>query len=59
MGDIIDLDAGRIISGEQRPHEVGEDLLEMVIALASGEYNCKARLKGQNDFIPWKRGISL
>ncbi len=59
MGDIIDLDAGRIISGEQRPEEVGENLLEMIIALASGEYNCKARLKGQNDFIPWKRGISL
>jgi len=59
MSDIIDLDAGTIINGLQRPEEVGEDLLELIIDLASGITTCKARIKGQNDFIPWKRGISL
>jgi altronate hydrolase len=59
MPDIIDLDAGTIISGEKSVEEVGEELLDMIIKLASGEIECKARLKGQNDFIPWKRGISL
>lgn len=59
MADIIDLDAGTIISGEQSVQEVGEALLDFIIGLASGEQQCKARLKGQNDFIPWKRGISL
>ncbi len=59
MKDIIDLDAGTIISGDQSVEEVGEVLLDQIIRLASGEISCKARLKGQNDFIPWKRGISL
>jgi altronate hydrolase len=59
MADIIDLDAGTIISGGQSVQEVGEALLDLIIGLASGERQCKARLKGQNDFIPWKRGISL
>lgn len=59
MRDIIDLDAGSIIRGEQNLETVGEELLDTLIRLASGELSCKARLKGQNDFIPWKRGISL
>ena len=59
MSDIIDLDAGSIISGEQSLEEVGEELLDKIIKLAGGEINCKARIKSQNDFIPWKRGISL
>ena len=59
MSDIIDLDAGPIIRGEQSPEEIGETLLDLVIRVASGEMACKARIKGQNDFIPWKRGISL
>lgn len=27
--------------------------------VASGETPAKAAVKGHNDFIPWKRGISL
>jgi len=30
-----------------------------VIQVASGEVRTKAELKGQEDFIPWKRGVSL
>jgi altronate hydrolase len=38
---------------------MGEEILELVIKVASGETRTKAELKGQNDFIPWKRGVSL
>ena len=31
----------------------------MVIEVASGRRQTQAELSGQNDFIPWKRGISL
>ena len=59
MPDLIDLDAGRIISGEQTIQQMGEEILGRVIEIASGETRTKAELLAQNDFIPWKRGVSL
>jgi altronate hydrolase len=59
MPDIIDIDTGGIISGEKTIEQMGEEVLEFVIRVASGEIRTKAELKGQEDFIPWKRGISL
>jgi altronate hydrolase len=59
MHDIIDIDTGSIISGESTIEKMGEAVLELVIKVASGEVRTKAELKGQEDFIPWKRGISL
>lgn len=59
MGDIIDIDAGVVITGEKTIQEMGEDLLEICIATASGEYIPKAVALGHDDFIPWKRGVSL
>jgi altronate hydrolase len=59
MSDIIDVDTGGIISGETTIEHTGEGILDAVIAVASGEMRTKAELKGQNDFIPWKRGVSL
>ena len=59
MHDIIDIDTGTIISGEATIPQVGEAVLELVIKVASGEIQSKAELKGQADFIPWKRAISL
>lgn len=59
MPDIIDIDAGAIISGEKSIPEMGEEILEFLIRVASGEIGTKAEEKGQEDFIPWKRGISL
>jgi len=59
MSDIIDLDAGAIISGESTVQKTGEAILDMVIEVASGKRQTKAETTGQNDFIPWKRGISL
>ena len=59
MPDIIDIDTGGIISGEKSVDQMGEEILEFVIQVASGELRTKAELRGQEDFIPWKRGISL
>jgi altronate hydrolase len=59
MPDIIDFDAGAIISGENSIRNLGEELLSYVIQVASGETRTKSMLLNQNDFIPWKRGVSL
>jgi altronate hydrolase len=59
MQDIIDLDAGSIISGQKSVEEMGESILESIIQIASGDVRTKAESLGQDDFIPWKRGVSL
>jgi altronate hydrolase len=59
MSDIIDFDTGEIIDGTKSISQVGEEILEHVIKVASGEIIPKAVLLGQDDFIPWKRGVSL
>lgn len=59
MPDIIDVDTGSIISGEKTIEQMGETILESVIQVASGEVRTKAESLGQDDFIPWKRGVSL
>lgn len=59
MRDIIDIDAGTIVSGEDTVASKGEELLALIIEIASGRQMAKAELLSQDDFIPWKRGISL
>ena len=59
MSDIIDFNAGGIVTGEATIASCAESLLELSIAVASGERLTKAEMLGQNDFIPWKRGVSL
>lgn len=59
MNDIIDIDAGTIISGLETVEQAGERIFEQLILMASGEQPVKATVAGHDDFIPWKRGISL
>jgi altronate hydrolase len=59
MPDIIDIDTGAIIRAEQTIEEMGITILEYCIRAASGEVTPKAVLLNQDDFIPWKRGVSL
>ncbi|MBO9617607.1 MAG: altronate dehydratase [Niabella sp.] len=59
MSDIIDINTGDIIDGEKTIEEMGEEILEYCIRAASGEVIPKAVLLNQDDFIPWKRGVSL
>jgi altronate hydrolase len=59
MTDIIDLDTGSIIAGEETIEEAGARILNYVIDVASGNTIVSAVRHIQDDFIPWKRGISL
>lgn len=59
MPDIIDVNAGDVIEGRATVEECGAALLEELIEVASGNKIPHAVRLGQNDFIPWKRGISL
>jgi altronate hydrolase len=59
LPEIIDIDCGPIIRGEKTVEEMGEEVLEYVIKLASGEITTKAMDLGQDDFMFWRRGVSL
>jgi altronate hydrolase len=59
MSDIIDIDTGAVIRGETTIEQEGESILDRVIEVASGKVHTKAEQLNQNDFIPWKRGVSL
>lgn len=59
MPDIIDLDTGNVVDGSASIEDAGEKILELVIRVGGGEVRTKAEMNGQEDFIPWKRGISL
>jgi len=59
MSDIIDIDTGPIIDGEKTIEQMGAEILEYCIQAASGLITPKAVLLNQDDFIPWKRGVSL
>jgi len=59
MPDIIDIDCGPIIAGEKNIEQVGAEILNFIINVASGTVTPKAVKLNQDDFIPWKRGVSL
>ncbi|CAL1518020.1 altronate dehydratase family protein [Chitinophaga sp. MM2321] len=59
MRDIIDINTGTIIDGDETISAAGERILDYVIQVASGIVTAKSVLNGQDDFIPWKRGVSL
>lgn len=59
MSDIIDIDTGAVIRAEKTIEQMGKEILEYCIRAASGDVIPKAVLLNQDDFIPWKRGVSL
>ena len=59
MPDIIDINTGTIIDGEETIAEAAERILNYIIDVASGIKEPASVRNGQNDFIPWKRGVSL
>jgi len=59
MPDIIDIDCGTIIEGKETIPQAAERILNYVIEVASGRAQPKSVQLGQDDFIPWKRGVSL
>ena len=59
LPEIIDINCGPIISGDKSIEEMREEMLEYIIQLASGEIQTKAMQLGQDDFMFWRRGVSL
>jgi altronate hydrolase len=59
MNDIMDLNTGTIIEGEETVEQAGERILNYLIQVASGKATVAAVKHLQDDFIPWKRGVSL
>ena len=59
LPDIIDFDAGPVVEGRSDPDTMGANLMDMCIETASGRYVPMAVRLGQDDFLPWKRGVSL
>ncbi|MEP6684081.1 MAG: altronate dehydratase family protein [Parafilimonas sp.] len=59
MNDIIDIDTGSIIEGNETIENAGERILNYIIDVANGNTLAKAEATLHDDFIPWKRGISL
>lgn len=59
MPDIIDINCGTIVEGTETIEQNAKRIMNEIIAVASGLSQPKAVLLGQDDFIPWKRGVSL
>jgi altronate hydrolase len=59
MSDIIDINTGSITEGTETIEEAGRRILDFVIEAASGNQAVKSVQNQQDDFIPWKRGVSL
>lgn len=59
LPDMIDFDTGGIIRGETDLDALSGELLDLIIEVASGRHRTKAQILGQDDFQPWKRGVSL
>jgi altronate hydrolase len=58
MPDNMDINAGRITDGTSTLEDVGRDIFESLLRIASGERS-KAELLGHHEFVPWKIGPVL
>ncbi|HYP08992.1 MAG TPA: altronate dehydratase family protein [Bryobacteraceae bacterium] len=58
MSDNMDINAGRIADGDATVQQVGREIFDMVLRVASGEQTCAERL-GHKEFVPWRIGPML
>ena len=58
MRDNMDCNAGRIADGEASVNEVGREIFDLVLRVASGERTASERL-GHKEFVPWRIGPVL
>lgn len=55
----MDINAGTIIDGERTLEQVGEEIFERMIAVASGEKTASERFgMGDEEYIPWAIGAT-
>ena len=58
MQDNMDINGGRIADGEAGVAQIGKEIFELVLRVASGERTCSERL-GHKEFVPWRIGPVL
>jgi altronate hydrolase len=58
MMDNMDINAGAIADGDKTVAEVGREIFETLLRIASGEQTCAERL-GHQEFVPWRIGPVL
>jgi altronate hydrolase len=51
----MDINAGAIGDGEKSVEQVGREIFEMMLEVASGRHTCAERL-GHKEFVPWRIG---
>ncbi|MEM7497576.1 MAG: altronate dehydratase family protein [Pseudomonadota bacterium] len=60
MTEDMDVDAGRILSGHATIEEVGREIYEMWLRIASGERTkSEAQGLGDDEFVPWQIGAVM
>ncbi len=58
MSDNMDINAGRIADGDATVPEIGKEIFDFLLKVASGQRTCAERL-GHKEFVPWKIGPVL
>jgi altronate hydrolase len=58
MRDNMDVNAGRIADGEATVAEIGREIFDLLLRVASGERTSSERL-GHKEFVPWRVGPVL
>ncbi len=60
MPDDIDIDCGRLISGETTMAELGEEIFQSLLRVASGEKTAsELNGIGDDEFVPWVPGAAM
>ncbi|WP_420394121.1 UxaA family hydrolase [Acuticoccus sp.] len=60
MDEDMDVDAGTILTGEASVEEVGRQIYERILAVASGEATkSEAQGLGDHEFVPWQIGAVM
>jgi altronate hydrolase len=55
MTDNMDINAGAIADGEKTVQQVGKEIFDLMLEVASGRKTCAERL-GHKEFVPWRIG---
>jgi altronate hydrolase len=55
MPDNMDINAGAIADGDRTIQQVGREIFEAILRVASGE-RTKAEILGHHEFVPWRIG---
>jgi altronate hydrolase len=51
----MDINAGVIADGDRTVQQVGREIFDMMLRVASGE-KTKAEILGHHEFVPWRIG---